>query len=62
MKIGDTLIVVRVLRGQKPPRGFTHRHDAPTCHHHKYSTHAVRLVKAKKCAKRSKKKSKTRSS
>ena len=33
MKPGDTLIVVRVPHGHKPPRGFTHRHDAADCHH-----------------------------
>jgi|GEM_PF-6982849 len=51
MKPGDTMIVVRVSHGKKPPPGFTPRDGAKGSHHGRHSTHAVRIVRKKKVKK-----------
>ncbi len=55
MKVGETMLVRRVLHGDKPPKGYTHRLTALASHHGRHSTHAVRIVKRKAKAKRGRK-------
>ena len=48
LRTGQTLIVVRVPHGKKAPPGFTLRDGSIGSHHGRYSTHAVRIIKAKR--------------
>ena len=54
MKVGDTMIVRRVPVGQTAPKGYTIRATNGS-HHGVYSTHAVRVIRKKKKARRGRK-------
>lgn len=55
LRVGQSMLVVRVPHGQVAPEGFTHRDSSIGSHHGRYSTHAVKIIKKPRKKRRRKK-------